>query len=140
MPNAKPDSHMARLAVSVNKGVPMISVPDIVSTLDWYASIGFKEIGRYEDDDVANFGMLAFGKAEIMLHPGGVRGPHDVSLWFYTDRLDDLYRTLKSRREPNDREEIEFVEDIYDAFYGAREFGIRDLNGYILYFIQPKAA
>jgi len=32
---------------------------------------------------------------------------------------------------------IEFVEDITDAPYAAREFGIRDLNGYILYFIQP---
>jgi hypothetical protein len=39
--------------------------------------------------------------------------------------------------QPDDHEGIEFVEDIYDAFYGAREFGIRDLNGYTLYFIQP---
>jgi hypothetical protein len=25
-------------------------------------------------------------------------------------------------------------------FYGARQFGIRDPNGYILYFIQPTEA
>jgi hypothetical protein len=37
---------------------------------------------------------------------------------------------------PDDPEEIAFQEDTNDTFYGAREFGIRDLNGYILYFIQ----
>ncbi len=30
-----------------------------------------------------------------------------------------------------------FEQDIHDMFYGARQFGLRDLNGYILYFIQP---
>jgi len=39
--------------------------------------------------------------------------------------------------EPGDHEVIQFVEDINDTPYGAREFGIRDLNGYALYFIQP---
>jgi hypothetical protein len=29
------------------------------------------------------------------------------------------------------------VEDIYDPFYGGREFSIRDANGYCLYFLQP---
>jgi len=33
-----------------------------------------------------------------------------------------------------------FEQDIEDMFYGARQFGIRDPNGYILYFIQPTAA
>jgi uncharacterized glyoxalase superfamily protein PhnB len=122
---------MAAMAGSIKKGVPMITVPDIARTLDWYISIGFKELGRYEEDGRVNFGMLSFGKAELMLRPGGKAGPHDVDLWFYTDKVDDLYQVLKSA------EGIEFVEEIYDAFYGAREFGIRDLNGYTLYFIQP---
>jgi hypothetical protein len=54
--------------------------------------------------------------------------------------VDDLYQVLKSAvpaGKAGDHEGIEFVEEIYDAFYGAREFGIRDLNGYTLYFIQP---
>ena len=94
-----------------------------------------------------NFGMVSFGKAELMLNMHGRPGPHDVSLWFYTDQVDNLYQLLKSRQleaaqsalagQPGDHEGIEFEEDINDAFYGARQFGIRDLNGYILYFIQP---
>jgi catechol 2,3-dioxygenase-like lactoylglutathione lyase family enzyme len=124
----------------------MISVPDIAATLDWYVSIGFSEVARYEDDGVVNFGMLAFGRAEIMLNLYGKPGTDGVSLWFYTDQVDRLYRLLKSRQllaaqaalasGPGADEGIEFVEEIYNPFYGGRQFGIRDLNGYSLTFLQ----
>ena len=41
---------MAKMADSVKKGVPMIYCPGRRRALDWYTSIGFKEIARYEDD------------------------------------------------------------------------------------------
>lgn len=137
---------MAKMADSITKGVPMILVPDVARALDWYTSIGFKEIARYEDDGLVNFGMVSFGKAELMLNMHGKPGPHDVSLWFYTDQVDRLYQLLKSRQldaaqaalagEPREHEGIEFDQDIEDMFYGARQFCVRDLNGYELYFIQ----
>jgi hypothetical protein len=138
---------MRTMAESVAKGVPMIYVPDVARALDWYASIGFKEIARYEDDGLVNFGMVSYGKAELMLNMHGKPGPHDVSLWFYTDQIDGLYRALKARQldaarralagEPGESRGLEFEQDIEDMFYGARQFCIRDLNGYQLYFIQP---
>jgi ankyrin repeat protein len=138
---------MAKLAASVKKGVPMINVPDIARTLDWYTSIGFRETGRYEDDGMVTWGMLSFGKAELALNIGGKRGSHDVSLWFETDQIDPLYQLLKSRQlevaraalagKAADHEGIEFEEDIYEPFYGGRQFSIRDLNGYHLIFLQP---
>ncbi|MFY9821298.1 MAG: ankyrin repeat domain-containing protein [Thermoanaerobaculia bacterium] len=141
------NTSMAKLGDSIKKAVPMIYVPDVAAALAWYASIGFKEIARYEDDGVVNFGMVSFGKAELMLNMHGKPGPHDVSLWFYTDQVDELYRLFKSRQleaaqaaiegRPGDQQGIEFAEDINDTFYGVREFGIRDLNGYVLYFEQP---
>ena len=36
----------------------------------------------------------------------------------------------------SDQQPIEIVQDIYDPFYGGREFCVRDLNGYELYFRQ----
>jgi ankyrin repeat protein/uncharacterized glyoxalase superfamily protein PhnB len=139
---------MAKLADSIKKGVPMITVADVARTLDWYASIGFKELARYEDDGLVNFGMVSFGNAELMLNMHGKPGPHDASLWFYTDQLDSLYQLLKSRQldaaqaalngQPGDRDGIEFEQDIEDMFYGARQFCIRDLNGYELYFIAER--
>jgi len=90
--------------------------------------------------------MVSFGNAEVMLNMHGTRGPHDVRLWFYTDRIDDLYRLLKSRQfavaraaldgAPYGADAVEFIEDLYEPFYGGREFGIRDVNGYELYFMQ----
>jgi hypothetical protein len=90
---------------------------------------------------------VSFGKAEIMLNMHGKAGPHDVSLWFYTDRVDSLYQLLKARQlegaqaalagGSGEHHGIEFEQDIEDMFYGARQFGVRDLNGYTLYFIQP---
>ena len=38
-----------------------------------------------------------------------------------------------------DRTPIVFEHEIEDMFYGARQFSIRDLNGYELYFIQSTA-
>jgi ankyrin repeat protein len=146
-PTATPiPQDMSKLAGSVKKVVPMITVPDVAAALDWYASIGFTETARYADNGVVNFGMLSFGDAQLMLNIHGKPGKHDADLWFYTDRVDDLYQLLKSRQleaaraslvgdAPAERG-IEFVEDIYDPFYGGRQFSIRDPNGYGLLFYQ----
>jgi catechol 2,3-dioxygenase-like lactoylglutathione lyase family enzyme len=140
-------AEMSKLAESVNKAVPTILVPDVARALEWYVSIGFKELARYEEDGLVNFGIVSFGKAEVMLNMHGKPGRHDVSLWFYTDQIDRLYQLLKSRQleaaqavvagEPGDHAGIEFEQDIEHMFYGVRQFCIRDLNGYELYFIQP---
>ena len=137
---------MSKLARSVKKLVPMITVPDVAAALDWYTSIGFTEVARYADDGQVNFGMLAFGDAELMLNMHGKAGRHDADLWFYTDRVDELYQLLKLRQleaaraalagEPASQQGIEFMEDIYEPFYGGRQFSIRDLNGYGLLFYQ----
>ena len=137
---------MAGLATSVKKSVTMIMVPDVARALAWYTSIGFREIARYADDGYVNFGMVSLGGAELMLNMHGKPGVHDASVWFYTDQVDDLYQLLKARRleaahsqltgQPDDDQGLVFEQDIEDMFYGARQFGIRDLNGYTLYFIQ----
>ena len=136
--------NVARLAGTVQKLHPMIGVPDLNRTLEWYTWLGFKELGRFPEKGAANWGLLSFGGAQIMLKPQRLRDPHDVTLWFYTPKVDDLYQVLKSRQiaaaqsvlagEPEEQNAIEFVADIHNPPYGGREFGIRDLNGYILYF------
>ena len=139
---------VAKLAPSIQKGVPMIRVPDIARTLDWYTSIGFTEIGRVGNGSSVDWGMASFGKAQLMFMPGKA-DPQAARLWFYTNRIDRLYQLFKSRLvqsaqaalsgAPARDARIEIIEDIYDPPYGGREFGIRDLNGYALYFMQPEA-
>jgi hypothetical protein len=116
--------------------------------LTWYTTIGFKELARYEEEGVVNWAMVSFGRAELMLTLGGGEGPHDVSFWMYTNEIEKIHQLLKSRQletaeatiagDPGEHVGIPFVQDIYNPPYGGREFGIRDLNGYVLNFLQPE--
>ena len=112
--------------------VPMIHVPDVSATVDWYMSIGFKVIRKNEEDGETNWAKLSFGNSEIMLNAGGKPSRdlrREVDLYITTDNVDDLYRRLKDG--------VQVVEELYDAFYGMREFIIRDLNRFWLTFGQP---
>lgn len=113
------------------KVVPMIHVPDVRATADWYESIGFKVLARYGDGD-EGFAMLSFGGGEVMFSSGGqpsTRRRREVDLYVYVENVDDLYLRLKDR--------VEVVEGLNDAFYGMREFIIRDLNRFWITFGQP---
>ena len=47
------------------KVVPMIHVPDVRATVDWYESIGFTVIATYGDEgDGLSFAILSFGSTE----------------------------------------------------------------------------
>ena len=137
---------LARLARSTRKGVPMIGVPDIGAALRWYASIGFTEVTRNEDGGLVNFGMVAFGRAEVMFGIHDAPNAENVRLWFYTDEVDALYELLKARQlgearevlegKPLGDEAIRFDEELYDPFYGGRQFSIRDPFGYTLVFYK----
>jgi uncharacterized glyoxalase superfamily protein PhnB len=130
---------MANLAPSVEKCVPMLYVSDVAEALDWYVSIGFSEMTRHASDGQVNFGMVSFGKAEIMLNLlNGERRQRGVTLWLYTAQVDELYQTLKARQMAAEHKDIDFVEHLNDTFYGARQFGIRDPHGYVLYFINAE--
>jgi ankyrin repeat protein/catechol 2,3-dioxygenase-like lactoylglutathione lyase family enzyme len=123
---------LAELAASVRKIVPTMRVADIARTFAWYTSIGFEEMGRYADQRGLVWGMLRFGNAQLALDTGGKPGPHDVSFWFETDRIERLYQLLRSMGD------IPFEEDLYEPFYGGRQFSIRDPDGYVLVFLQPE--
>jgi ankyrin repeat protein len=141
---------VSQLAQSVKKGVPMIGVPDVEAALAWYVSIGFTELARFGDDGPLDFGMVSFGGGQIMFNLFLPPAPKGVSLWFYTSRVDDIYKQLKARQleaaasvlagRDSMTDGIVFEQDIEDMFYGARQFSVRDLNGYEVVFIQPNDA
>jgi len=112
--------------------VPMIHVPDVRATVDWYVGIGFTLVGKNEEDGELNWAKLTFGNSEVMFNLGGKDSAADrreVDLYILTDHVDDLHRRLKDRAE--------VVEGLYNAFYGMREFVIRDCNRFWITFGQP---
>ena len=116
----------------VEKVVPMIHVPDVRATVDWYESIGFTVTDTYDDGgEGLSFAILTFGISEVMFSSGGQpsnQRRREVDLYVFVESVDDLYRTLKGR--------VEIVEGLHDTFYGMREFIIRDLNRFWLTLAQ----
>jgi hypothetical protein len=137
---------MAALAASVRKSSPMFSVPDMRATVGWYESIGFTVADRYEESGELVFARLTFGSGELALGPGPRPGPREVSLWFFTDRVHELYSLLKAHQvqaahlHPDATGAgpgIQFDEELYEPFYGGHQFSIRDHNGLSLVFWHP---
>ncbi len=142
------DTQIAALAPSVTRLDVMIAGPDISATVDWYRSIGFNLEEQFEDNGVVNWAGVSFGNCFIMFVPAGRKTPtREVTFWIRMSRVDDLYQLLKQRQLARASAllagatpgfpEARFKQDIYDAFYGLREFVILDLNGYELHFTQP---
>jgi len=114
------------------KVVPMIHVPDVRATVDWYQSIGFSVINTYGNDgDGLSFAILSFGNSEVMFNQGGGqsrRFRREVDLYVYTDNVDEVYQSIKDR--------VGVVEAPHDTFYGMRELIVRDLNRFWITFGQ----
>ena len=118
--------------MEIERAVPMIHVPDVRATVEWYQSIGF--IANYTFDDGReglSFASLSFGSGEVMFNSGGrpsTQERREVDLYVYVDDVEELYRRIKDR--------VEVVEGVHDTFYGMREFIVRDLNRFWMTFGQ----
>ena len=112
--------------------VPMIHVPDVRATVDWYESIGFRVVAAYgNESDGLSFAIVAFGKGEVMFSQDGETSSkhrREVDLYVYTDDVDEVYERLKER--------VDIVKGPHNTFYGAREVIIRDLNRFWITFGQ----
>jgi len=113
------------------KVVPMIHVPDVRATVDWYHSIGFNVVAAYGDEtgEGLSFGIVSYGESEVMFNCEGetsTKRRREVDLYVYTDDVDELYSRLKDR--------VDIVEGPHDTFYGMREVIIRDLNRFWITF------
>jgi ankyrin repeat protein len=136
------------LASSIGITVPMVGVRDMKETIAWYNALGFELAGSHSEEGNIGWAEVVFGKARIMLVPAGPgwRAMEGISLWIECRQLDDLYSRLKQAQMARSRAvlagtvaqeaELNFTADLYTAFYGQREFGIRDPNGVEIMFWQ----
>jgi uncharacterized glyoxalase superfamily protein PhnB len=112
--------------------VPMIYVPDVRATVDWYTSIGFFVKSAFGDGgEGLSFAILSYGTGEVMFNTGGslkARNRRELALYVYCDDPVETYARLKDR--------VEIVKDLHDTFYGMREFICRGLNRFMITFGQ----
>jgi uncharacterized glyoxalase superfamily protein PhnB len=114
--------------------VPIIHVPNVSATAQWYASIGFEicNLNRECDDGDIDWALLRLGQSDIMLNAGGHPSSarrREFDLYTHVDHVDALRNRIDGKAE--------IVEDLHDTFYGMREFTIRDCNGFWITFGQP---
>jgi uncharacterized glyoxalase superfamily protein PhnB len=149
-PDAGLTASLAPFAGAIRTLTPMLGVPDVKATIAWYRAIGFELKGRHEEEGRIGWAAVSLGGVEIMFIPTTEpwhQPTAGLSLWIGTDRLDDLYAALKRGQierarttlagKATDAPDVRFTLDLHTAFYGQREFGIRDPNGVELMFSQP---
>src|ERR1043166_916283 len=118
------------------KVVPMIHVPDVRATVEWYQQIGFDVLATYGNETGENFSfaIVSFGETQVMFNTDGQtsdRHRREVDLYIYTDDVAELYESLKER--------VDVVQPPHNTFYGMRELIIRDLNRFWITFAQESA-
>ena len=116
------------------KIVPMINVPDVAVTAQWYESIGFtiESVFMEVDEKAPNWALLRLGDSTVMLNAGGKSSDaprREFDLYIHVESIDTMRRQLDGK--------IDIVDDLHDTFYGMREFVIRDINGFWITFGQP---
>jgi uncharacterized glyoxalase superfamily protein PhnB len=117
------------------KIVPMIHVPDVRATVQWYTQLGFTVQSTHEEKGELDWASMAYGGTEIMFNAGGKLSAakrREVDLYLRVEDIVAHYEQL--------RHSVEIVEGPHDTFYGTREFMFRDINGFWLIFGEPVPA
>lgn len=110
---------------------PMIHVPDVAATADWYQRLGFTVMDLGSDGKDVVFALLGLGECRVMLSAGGQPSDawrREVDLYVETADVETAFGGLPPG--------IDLVEPLHDTFYGAREFIIRDCNRFWITFGQ----
>lgn len=110
----------------------MIHVPDVSKTVQWYQTIGFSLESTNECDGVIDWALMSFGAGRVMFTAGGKSSTaerREVDLYVHVDDVDGLYARLNGSCDVH--------KGLHDTFYGAREFIVRDPNGFWVTFGTP---
>ncbi len=134
-----------------NKLTPNLMVEDVGKTLDYYLNVlGFEFVMSvprgsqqvkmaYTTGEALDFGMVKLGAVEFMLQARsslaeelpvfeGVNIGGSFTCYMEIDGLDEYMSEIKDK--------VDVVSGPTTKFYGAREFCIRDCNGYVLVFAE----
>ena len=135
------------MAVDVEGATPLILVYDVPTAVAFYRDVlGFEVLNTSKpfDDAKDNFGwvLLRLGSVELMLNnmyednarpaqPDEVRSRHhsDTVIYFLVRDVDKVYAYLLSRHLS--------VHPPTDTYYGMRQVGVTDPDGYSLVFQSP---
>jgi len=119
---------------------PNIFVNDINKTIDFYKKLGFNVVTTVPEEGALDWAMLTCGNVTFMFQTFASLGANlpavsrqnggSLLLYIQTTRIRKFYEAIKDK--------VTIVSDIEIASYGATEFSILDINGYILTFAEDE--
>jgi uncharacterized glyoxalase superfamily protein PhnB len=120
---------------------PNLFVHNITRSIDFYTDLGFSVIMTVPEKGDPDWAMLTCGKVTIMIQtykslgeelPEIQRKPTGGSLLFYINikQIRSFFARIESK--------VTVVKGINITFYGATEFTIKDLDGYVLTFAEDE--
>ena len=117
---------------------PNIFVKNINETIKFYQRLGFKVVMTVPEQGDFVWAMMTCGNVSFMFQTFDSLGSELPEI----SRKDGgsllLYIQTKEIRSFHDkiRDKVNIIKGLEKTFYGATEFSIRDINGYILTFAE----
>lgn len=127
--------------MTIQSVTPNLGVKDVNATVDYYKDVGFELIQSVPAEGKFDWAMISAGDVVLMFqeetslkteYPDLQNRPVCGSLTLYVSVSD--VSTFYDRLKDN----VTIVKEPHKTFYGADEFAIRDLNGYILTIAQAR--
>jgi uncharacterized glyoxalase superfamily protein PhnB len=119
---------------------PNIFVKDINKTIEFYKLLGFSVVMTVPDEGDLVWVMMTCGNVTFMFQTFDSLGSDLPSVKRQDGGSLLLYIQIKGIRDLHDRikNKVNIIKGLEKAFYGATEFSIQDINGYILTFAEDE--
>lgn len=117
---------------------PNIFVKDINKTIEFYKQLGFNLTMTVPEEGDLIWAMMSNGNITFMFQTFDSLGSDLPEISRQDGGSLLLYIQLKAIREYHDRikDKVNVIKGLEKTFYGATEFSIQDINGYILTFAE----
>lgn len=117
---------------------PNIFVKNIDETIKFYEQLEFKLSMKVPDEGSLVWAMMTKGNVSFMFQTFESLGNDLPEISRQDGGSLLLYIQIKEIRQYHDRikDKVNILKELEKTFYGATEFSIKDINGYVLTFAQ----
>ena len=119
---------------------PNIFVKDINATIEFYRLLGFQTVATFPDEGDLVWAMMVCGNVSIMFQTLSSLGDELPEIARTQGASLLLYIKINGIREFFTQIEgkVPILKGLEKTFYGATEFSLLDINGYVLTFAEDE--
>ena len=119
---------------------PNIFVRDMNETIEYYHHLGFEVTMKVPEEGDLVWAMMSCGKVSFMFQSFESLGEELPEISRLAGGSLLLYIQVKEIRKFHERikDKVNIFKGLEKTFYGATEFSIQDINGYILTFAEEE--